>query len=1638
MKPMRPPSYEPRGFAQLKAELRARAAAWLPNWSLQQTQADFGQALLAIVARLESEVTQRLDKVPDKAFRGFLDWVGVRGEAGHAARMPVAFGVTPGSQRIDALAPIRMEAAGPDGSPVVFEIDTDMRILPARLTSLVAADPTSDRFHSTPARVLSLDAPSALPTRWQVTLPSQTLPSQLQLDPPIGLATGDLLADPDSGLQYSVTTANGGIVTIAPPLGTAIGENATPTAPPTQLVRMDRFDAFGAGVRNQQAHELYIGATKALAIETAVVIEIVCASALPASLTVGATWEYWGFATPNAPPDWLPLVARADSGRLFIVKPAGAMVATKVGGVESLWLRASVPPASSAHPLDGPSTVSGLKLKIDCAPSVPPTRWPATIQALRAATASPPVAIEAIANTAPIVLGPPFYPLGMEPRLFDAFYLGCAEAFSKASASVVLNVRLGDGFASPLKAFDFDTAQLIVGLGADGMLRREKASVDEKTRLQIVALQSTQPLRGRVPVALDIDAMPGTAFDTTNTAHVTVAASPEIWRWSATGVDEIGQWVSLLQPASGGLPGDSVLVRAADLKLRVYAIFGTQVHWRDALTDDNWTQLSIHDGNVEVEVARIVPVHRLAFLPGARDEAGDIACVSRTGDLFVPRQDGSGHRKVGIDATQQLEPDRYPLVLRDDGKTGKLWIVAVVRATSKAAGDVMAMTLEGDVDGPPSFFKTGQVVSRTFLPVKGAGNISDISVVFSIEDSNERGRPCSLAPFASPEVDVPAEIALPNEASGADEAPVQFGKKVIFAQADGTLWATSFDEFRLGEETVTGFKDTFDGSKANYVALEFNDKGDKGAVIEVHPVHQHDSLWTVVLPMPLLLASGLKSVRVFQSTSYGNAPNHGAIKDANSITLDVLDTATIPGSELLVTAAGRSRLVKVKNVVKANGVSTAELETRSRLGKAKDVSYLTGTAEDLQMAPFPHGQSFTDVRFDNPAISWEYFNGSGWWQVKALEDGTHNLTRSADITFCAPSDWQKTDVVGRKNYWLRARLVGGDYGRESVRLLISPDKDENGNTVQTVTRDSDNIHAPLIADISVAYQLCCPVVPDYVFTSDGGETRNQSDANRAANASIEFFVPLSVETARLSNMPVPVAQRPAASAEAQDNGCCRDQPVVATPQTGAADADARGRCIYLGFDSEISGEFAIQLLFMVEGDPDDSAFPLRLESLSGGRFQPVVATDGTRGLSESGVVSFTLPESPQQATLFGQPRFWLRLSPAEKVSSTWSPRILGAYLNAAFAVGAQTQRLESLGSSDGSPSQHFTLAKRPILADSLELRVREPLADEDARALLASNDLAVVPRLGQWDGPWVLWTEVIDPADANADARVYSLDDDTGDISFGDGIHGRIPPIGTNAIVAAVYQCGGGAAANGIAAWTPLNLVTPLQGVQRVVAVDAAAGGSDAQDAATAIRFAPANLRLRGRALGLEDLEILAMQSAPVIGQVRALATAAGVRIVVVARGPDPVPSVATLRELKRSLLACTGPSLAAPGALEVDAPTPVRTRIDLTLSIATLDVAGKVASAVDKQVRALFDATSGDLDHGGWRLGRLPEDTDAAACLADVEGLEGIDAIQYRIVAADGTLAALPRSLRPDQLLTLAPNGVFIQFASSGTEAAP
>jgi len=186
------------------------------------------------------------------------------------------------------------------------------------------------------------------------------------------------------------------------------------------------------------------------------------------------------------------------------------------------------------------------------------------------------------------------------------------------------------------------------------------------------------------------------------------------------------------------------------------------------------------------------------------------------------------------------------------------------------------------------------------------------------------------------------------------------------------------------------------------------------------------------------------------------------------------------------------------------------------------------------------------------------------------------------------------------------------------------------------------------------------------------------------------------------------------------------------------------------------------------------------------------------------------------------------------------PQISNFLMNTVSATAAATRFEEVLGQSDGRPNQVFTLKRTPVLIDSSQ---SPPVPD-----------LELVVRQAGLEETWL---PVSDFYKAGPADTCFILDPQSGTLTFGDGVRGRIPVAGAQ-IVAARYRSGGGAIGN-TGPDTITSLKSPVLNVDSVTNLRAAAGGSDAESLTEARLRAPHDLRHRDRAVTVEDFSDLAL-----------------------------------------------------------------------------------------------------------------------------------------------------------------------------------
>lgn len=1706
MKSRSAPRFETRRADRFAVELEERARSWIPDWGLADGDPDFGRALLRVAARYSSEVAERLDNVGDKMMRGLFDWLGVRGKAARAARLPVVFKLADAAQDAkDGLAPVSLQV-GVGSSTVMLETESDVRIVPGRLASIVAVAPELDAYYKPPPGLDDLSPATPSPTEWRLKTSASPGSETLQLDPGLGLAAGMLLDV--AGAQYRVPAdPNGDLVKIDPPLeGDALAAGAV-------VSKVTTFVPFEAA-RNVQQHIVYLGDPDLFNLDASAVIEVVGGE----RLGDGVVWEYFGKVKPPEgslpPPDdvsrWQALTADTSKSPDAVVlsKPAGAVDPLKIGVVEARWIR-----ARTSH-LDGTTPVlstDALTVRLNAIPPDPPPS-PAPPVDPRPAGALPPV--DVMVNATPAT-AQNFYPLGRDPRLFDALYVGCPEAFSKPAATARIRFEVGE----PV----FTAMSMIVA----SLLGTVVAAVDKGGNLHLLQPQSGGELK---PLSDDGPVRPPQGTKLTSqgarpamwleaqTLCVAVVADKDVWVWkqSLTNV-KVGSWQALGAPlpvTNEGAPTSSVVAAIDNVTgaLTRLALRDGIVFWRGGM-DTAWHKYDKTTDRVK-EIAPIVDAATGA--PGV----GFLAVMS-SNELRRTDSTAAALTVVPIGGTNTVSaavqprgfawpavPALHVAALSTDSKKILAWSSQTNASTSIDIEPTSMPRRVPSLDAryvghvPPGEFHVCLLADEHDGPVLlewtpfVAPAAATAGLLFLTR------APVGMGPFNGPPLFAQGRLYVPGTSRGVVLAAQLVDARIrrnagvvafvsaLAMQRTGSL--ANGDTVAVGTSTAHVASARFPAGRDLFADRQFAllDKTvDAAATAWTFPTSTASPFrGKVEIPPP---AVG-KNFRI-EPGGQVPRPNDFIFISDGAAGGDVAQVLTVAGNLITVDKASAPTAVSVEYWI-GTSVDVAVLPALSVLGDNVDaravdngdvyVGDAAGTVDPVRQvvaavaidsatpakiewmvlaSPWntPPGPGATYVVDDlirqwafalsdassNPQLSWEYWDGSSWSSLKLTSDSTSNLRNSGSVAFDVPNDLTETDWAGTKSHWVRARLIGGDYGTEVVTIVTQPASDPSlpaGSTEQTVTRKKSGAQPPYVVDMWVVYSLGTAAYPAFLQTEDSGTLRNQSDANRSTGLLVELFTPLAATLQRFGQEraatagSTPACPQPCDCAAPATPPPLPVRPIVCPTDPEPAPPALPDRALFLGFSAPPSGSPVNVLMLVDQERKFDTLAPVRIDAFTGDGFTSVTVNDATRALGESGVLGMSFSIDPVPAALFGESLSWVRITPSRADPNTpWSPGLRGVYLNAVWASARETLTRELLGSSTGGPDQVFTLGRPPLLDGSLELRVCEPLGQEEITALTETDDTRVQSEVLNLPGHWVRWTQVVDPHDENPTARVYALDEDSGTVRFGDGKRGMIPPAGRDGIVAFRYQRTEAGAAtdvdvpgNLIAPRTVLNLVSPVESVESVVAADQSAGGAPPEPAERVLRFGGARLRHRDRAIAAEDFEALVLESSPRFVQARAFVSPGNVRIVVVVRGAEPRPTAAQGRELVALLRDATVPLLGGPDGLTIAGPGLRTLRVDLTLRVAGLDKVGALGKRVDDRIVALFDTATGGIDDTGWPLGATPRTDDIALALAGDPDIESLASVSFVEQLDDGTERSFEGPVKPDELVRLAKEKTRITFA--------
>jgi predicted phage baseplate assembly protein len=375
---------------------------------------------------------------------------------------------------------------------------------------------------------------------------------------------------------------------------------------------------------------------------------------------------------------------------------------------------------------------------------------------------------------------------------------------------------------------------------------------------------------------------------------------------------------------------------------------------------------------------------------------------------------------------------------------------------------------------------------------------------------------------------------------------------------------------------------------------------------------------------------------------------------------------------------------------------------------------------------------------------------------------------------------------------------------------------------------------------------------------------------------------------------------------------------------------------------------------------------VRWSFFDGGRFEPAeIIRDESRALLQSGLVELRCPRTWRTGIPAGvtvpKPLRWLRL---QLVAGAFAspPALAFIELNAVTALAARTVRGEVLDYVPDSDGRRMRVTQRPVLPGSLQLTV-------DEGAIGAGADAGAQP-----------WRAIDDLDAYGPDDRVFELDEVTGELQFGDGMHGMPLPRGIRHVVAQRYQVATGDA-GAVAANQITSLMSSVPFVTKVGNALAASGGHDAMSTAEAARLGPQRLRSRDRAVTVADYELASLASpgadvsrAHAVGGIHAGLNNARVpgTVSVYLLGPraastPPYPSQSSLDAVASHLSTKVSPT-----GVEVVAAAPHFHEVSVraTLAVAANADFGEVLRATLRELDAYLDPLTGGGDGRGWPFG--------------------------------------------------------------------
>lgn len=444
---------------------------------------------------------------------------------------------------------------------------------------------------------------------------------------------------------------------------------------------------------------------------------------------------------------------------------------------------------------------------------------------------------------------------------------------------------------------------------------------------------------------------------------------------------------------------------------------------------------------------------------------------------------------------------------------------------------------------------------------------------------------------------------------------------------------------------------------------------------------------------------------------------------------------------------------------------------------------------------------------------------------------------------------------------------------------------------------------------------------------------------------------------------------------------------------------------YFAFDKKIEGS-PIRILFQTDIILPIERPILIWEYWNGKEWRRLSVVDETESMRKSGIVSFSGEADFEKKTLFNKDMYWIRIYNSKgeyEADKLVLPVIKDIFINTVQIVQEDSKAQELFSIDAYEKNKTLNLIHKNINRAEVWVNEHGEISKEEILNLSKNNRKIIRSEIGEIEEVWVKWEEAEDLILANKNDRCFLIDKNNGQISFGDGINGKIPRSNKRETIKVIYSVGGGERGN-LATGQIKDMERSIGYINKIFNPIAAGGGSDIENIDDAVNRIPLILKNRNRAVTSEDYENIVREGCRNISKVKCFygvnykgeREPGDVTIVMLPKVSfeDSVYFDQLRSQVKSYLNNRNLSFLNKKNKVNIIQACFINISVMVEVEAEDMDMSFSLKQEIEDALIAFIDPMKGNFNKKGWEIGEFPVREKIINCLKNIDGVKRISKV--------------------------------------------